>query len=140
MKKKIIIIILILLIIVILGLFFFSGSLLKHEGPIILVDYSLSENETKVKLKVHAMLSFASVGRAQVKHDGDNEFVTFYNALFFKIGEKDDYEIELNSTSKKIYFYIGDGQYKLVLIKNEETNQWEKPDESKNDLINISAD
>lgn len=125
MKKKVFIIIIILLCIycalIILGGF-------KKRTDVTLVDYSLSEDGTKMQLNVTVENSIGYIRNLKVKQGGDNKYITFYSTfgiLNSKIGAKTKYEIELNPTCEEIYFYKGDGGYNLVLKKNTITNQWQ---------------
>lgn len=62
----------------------------------------------------------AAIGYARdfkVKQGGDRNYITFYSTFGFfnsKIGAKNEYQIELNPSCTEIYFYKGDGGYKLV--------------------------
>lgn len=125
MKKKILIIFLII-IVIILGLFFLGGF--KKRTDVVLTNYSLSENGTKIKLNIGIASSAGYARNIKVKQGGDNKYITFYSTFGFlnnKFGAKNEYEINLNPSCTEIYFYKGDGGYRLVLQKNEITNEWE---------------
>ena len=124
MKNKFIIILYIILIIIIV-LFFVEG--LKKRTDVILKDYSVIENEKMIKLNITITSSMGYARDLKVKQSGDNKYITFYSTFGFlnsKIGAKSEYEIELNPSYTKIYFFVGDGEYKLVLKKDESTNEW----------------
>lgn len=123
--KKIIMALMILFIVIIMILFFAGG--LKKRTDVVLTSYSISENGTKMKLNIIISSSVGNARALEIEQREDNKYITFYSAFGFlnsKFGAKSEYEIELNPSCAEIYFYKGNGEYKLVLQKNETTNEW----------------
>lgn len=124
MKKKTIIVILII-VFVLVGIFILEGF--QKRTDVILTNYSLSEDGTKMKLNIAISSSVGYARSLRIKQGGDNKYITFYSTFGFinsKLGAKNEFEIELNPSCTEIYFYKGNGGYKLVLEKNQETNEW----------------
>ena len=124
MKKKILIVILIILAILI-GSFFLGG--LRKRTDVVLANYSISEDGTKIKLNTLVTSSMGYIRDLNVEHGGDNNYITFYSTFGLgnnKMGAKNEFEIELNPFCREIYFYSGNGGYKLVLKKDETSNKW----------------
>lgn len=123
MKKKTIIIT-ILLIIISIGLLLFSTGG-KITG-IILNDYSLSHDGKVMSIKVGLASSMGYVRSVKERQDDNKIYLTFYSTygLNSDFGANDEFKIDLKPSINEIYFYRGDSGYKLVLQKNEETNEW----------------
>ena len=125
MKNKILIVVLIILFISI-AIFILGGF--QKRTDVVLTDYSISEDGTKIKLSVAISSSVGYTRGLKIKQGGDNKYITFYSTFGFvnsKLGAKNQFEIELNPSCTEIYFYKGDGGYNLVLEKNQITNEWE---------------
>lgn len=128
MKKKILVI-LIVVILIILAIFIATGF--NKRTDVVLADYSVSEDETKLTLKVSVFSSMGYTRDFDIKQDGDNQYIAFYSTFGgfnSKIGAKDTFEIELNPNCTSIYFYKGNGEYDLVLEKDTVTNIWKQPE------------
>lgn len=125
MKKKSIMAGLIIAAIVMIILFFAEG--LKKRTDVVLTNYSISEDGAKMKLNIAVSSSIGNARALEIKQGGDNKYITFYSAFGFlnsRFGAKSEYEIELNPSCSEIYFYKGDGEFKLVLQKDETTKEW----------------
>lgn len=122
MKKRTFIII--LLIIVSIGFLLLSTGG-KITG-IILNDYSLSHDGNVMTIKVGLASSMGYVRSVKERQDDNKIYLTFYSTygLNSDFGANDEFQIELKPSINEIYFYRGDSGYKLVLQKNEETNEW----------------
>ena len=124
MKQKLII----TMIIVILGLivlgFLLTGS---KRGDVMLTDYSVSEDGSEMTIRVGVASSMGYIRSLKVKQGGDNLYLTFYSTLGLnsKLGAKDEFTLDIGPYCTEIYFYHGDGGYKLVLEKNAE-NVWNR--------------
>ncbi len=125
MKKKIRVIAILSLIIVIGLLFLSTGG--KMAG-IMLTDYSISKDGNVMTLEVGVASSIGYIRRFKSRQDGNKEYITFYSTYGFNssIGAKDEFQVELHPSCDEIYFYRGNGEYKLRLQKNSETNEWER--------------
>ena len=124
-KKKFIIVFLVILTIFII-LYFNNGF--KKRTDVILMDYSVLDNGSVIKLDIGISASIGYVRRLESKQKENSIYITFYSTFGFfnnKMGSKGEYEIKINKEIDKIYFYKGDGKYNLVLQKNELTNEWE---------------
>ncbi len=125
LKKKSIIVSIIVAIVIIIILFFAEG--LKKRTDVVLTNYFISDDGAKMKLNIATSSSIGYARALEIKQGGDNKYITFYSTFGFfnsKLGAKSEYEIELNPSCAEIYFYKGDGEYRLVLQKNETTNEW----------------
>jgi len=71
----------------------------------------------------------------KIKQGGDNKYITFYSTygLNNRMGAKNKFVIDLNTSCEEIYFYSGDGGYRLVLKKDTNLNKWETAQESRNE-------
>lgn len=122
MKKKIVIGIS-FIIFVLLAIYFATGFIKRTD--VILNEYSLSEDGTKMILHVKVASSMGYVRAINVKKGSYISFYQTFGGLNFKLGAKNMYEIELDPYCTEIYFYKGDKGYRKVLQKNQETNEWE---------------
>lgn len=124
-KKSIMAGLMIVAIVIIIILFFAEG--LKKRTDAVLTNYSISEDGAKMKLNIAISSSIGNARALEIKQGGDNKYITFYSAFGFlnsKLGAKSEYEIELNPSCSEIFFYKGDGEFKLVLQKDETTKEW----------------
>ncbi|WFR58381.1 hypothetical protein QA584_04740 [Anaerocolumna sp. AGMB13025] len=123
MKKKLTIIS--LFVVVAFGLLFISTG--GKRTDIMLTDYSVSENGDSFTIKVAVASSMGYVRTRKEKQVGDSKYITFYQTygLNSTIGANNKFQIKLNPSCRKIYFYRGDRGYDLMLQKNDETNEWQ---------------
>ncbi len=63
----------------------------------------------------------------KASEDGNKKLITFYSTygLNSNIGAKNEFQVKLHTACNEIYFYSKNGEYKLKLQKNSETNEWE---------------
>ncbi len=94
---------------------------------VVLQDFSVTEDGTHLQLYTMLTSSMGYTRKMKVKQGGDNLYLTFYSTFGFNnsIGARNEFEVSLNSSCQEIYFDKGNGEYKLVLQKNAETNKWE---------------
>ncbi len=81
----------------------------------------------EMKLNIAISSSIGNARALEIKQGEYNKYITFYSAFGFlnsKFGAKSEYEIELNPSCSEIFFYKGDGEFKLVLQKDETTKEW----------------
>ena len=81
----------------------------------------------EMKLNIAISSSIGNARALEIKQGEYNKYITFYSAfglLNGKFGAKSEFEIELNPSCTEIYFYKGDGEYKLILQKDETTDEW----------------
>ena len=125
MKKKIIIISILVIICVGLILLLSTG---RARTDVYLKDFEVSSDGKTMTLKVGVSSSAGYVRKMKRTSGSTNGYYTFYSTygINSKIGAKDTFEIELNSDTDEIYFYTGNKGYKLVLVRNSATQEWEK--------------
>nr|WP_246582760.1 hypothetical protein [Clostridium mobile] len=95
---------------------------------IMLTDYSISEDGNVMTLEVGVASSIGYIRTFKASEDGNKKYITFYSTygLNSNIGAKDEFQVELHPSCDEIYFYRGNGEYKLKLQKNSGTNEWER--------------
>lgn len=123
MGKKKIIFLLIVFIFIAIFLILTGGK----RADVVLEKFSVMEDGTKLQLHTTLASSMGYTRKIKVKQIGDNLYLTFYSTFGFNnaIGAKNEFEVTLNPSCEEIYFDKGNGEYKLVLQKNVETNEWE---------------
>ena len=128
MKKKVSIII---SIIVVLILILFAGSGLTKNPNVVIREYSVSEDGSKLNFTVGIPYSIGYTRGFKNKGGGVKlHYLNFYNTfgvINSSWGAKFDYVLELDEDDTEIYFNRTDGGYELVLQKNIETGEWERP-------------
>ncbi|HKL79268.1 MAG TPA: hypothetical protein VJ888_02400, partial [Mobilitalea sp.] len=62
----------------------------------------------------------------KASEDGNKKRITFYSTygLNSNIGAKNEFQVKLQPSCDEICFYSGNGEYKLKLQKNSQTNEW----------------
>jgi hypothetical protein len=95
---------------------------------IMLTDYSISEDGNVMTLKVGVASSMGYVRKLKTREEGNKKIITFYSTygLNSSIGARDEFRIKLHPSCDEIYFYSQNGEHKLKLHKNSETNEWER--------------
>lgn len=121
MGKKIVFLLIVFVFIIIF--FVVTGG---KRADVMLQDFSVSEDGTKLQLNTTLASSMGYTRKMKVKQSEDNLYLTFYSTFGFNnaMGAKNEFEVTLNSSCQEIYFDKGNGEYKLVLQKNAETNDW----------------
>lgn len=129
MKKRLVILAIAAVIVLILS--FFVGTGFLKRADVVLYDYSVSEDGTK--LTFHGGIT-SSMGYIRgFEDDGGGvkpHYLTFYSTfggLNSSLGAKNEFVLDLAEQDTEIYFNRGDGGYELVLQKNAETGEWAKP-------------
>jgi len=126
MKKRIVIIgIIVVTAIIGIALFLISG---RARTDVFLKDFELSKDGRTMRLKVGVSSSAGYIRKIKQTSGSSNGYYTFYSTygINSKIGSKETFEIQLNKDTDEIYFYTGNKGYKLVLVKNVVTNEWQK--------------
>ena len=128
MKKKVFIII---SIIIALILFLFIGTGLTKNPNVVIREYSLNEDGSKLNFTVGMPFSIGYTRGYKNKGGGvKSHYLNFYNTfgvINSSWGAKFEYVLELDEDDTEIYFNRTDGGYELVLQKNTETGEWERP-------------
>lgn len=123
-NKKIVVVTVLSIIIVIVLLLLSTGG--KMAG-IFLNDYSLSEDNNVITLKVGVASSMGYIRTMKERQDGNKKYITFYSTygLNSKRGANNEFQIDLVPSINEIYFYRGDDGFVLILQKKDETNEWQ---------------
>ena len=128
MKKKVLIIIGILIALLVI---FFIGTGLTKNPNVVIREYSVSEDGSKLNFTVGMPFSIGYTRGYKNKGGGvKSHYLNFYNTfgvINSSWGAKFDYVLELDEDDTEIYFNRTDCGYELVLQKNIETGEWERP-------------
>lgn len=131
MKKTILIILGILIVIVALSISFLVGTGFMERTDVLLVDYSVSEDGTEITFNAEIMSSMGFIRGYKDNGGGVKpHYLTFYSTfggLNSSFGAKSEFVLELDKDDSEIYFKRAAGGYELVLQKNKETGEWERP-------------
>lgn len=131
MKKSVVIAISILSVVILsIAAFLFSTGFIERTD-VLLNDYFVSEDGTKLTFKTVVASSMGYVRGFEDEGGGVKpHYLTFYstfgglNSLF---GAKNEFELDLAEYDCEIYFNRSGGGYELVLQKDEETGKWIEP-------------
>lgn len=129
MKKRIIIVsILVVTLIILLAATYFIGTGFMERTDIGLLDYSVSEDGTKITLYT-TMWSSMGFTRGFKDNGGGVKphYLTFYSTfggIHSHFGAKSEHTLTLGKDDSEIYFNRADGGYELVLQKDEKTGEW----------------
>lgn len=123
MKKRITLIIILVTFIAIGVLLFSTGG---KMSDVFLNDYRVSEDGNVMSLKVGVASSIGYVRTMKERQDDRKIYLTFYSTygLNSNIGANSEFQIDLKPAINEIYFYRGDSGYKMILQKNENTDEW----------------
>ena len=129
MKKKILTIVTMIIVFI---LIFFIGTGFQKKTDVVLIDYAVSEDGTAIDLGVQVASSMGYV-RGYKNNGGGVKpyYLTFYSTfggLNSSLGAVNSVMLEIAPDDKEIFFNREGGGYELVLVKNEETEQWVRPD------------
>lgn len=115
----------VIMVFIVLGgvIFIIAGG---KRTNVILHSFSISKDGTNITLHIEIAGSVGYTRKLKVKQSGNSKYVTFYSTygINMPIGAKDTFKIELNPSCEEIYFYEGNGEYRLVLQKDKNTNEW----------------
>lgn len=128
-KRKVLIITVTVIAVLVIALLVGSGY--KKRTDVLLSDYTVSDGGTKLVFHVDVMSSMGYVRAFENSGGGvKSHYLTFY-ATFggpnSSLGAKEAFELQLSENDTQIYFNRADGGYELVLQKNAQTGEWEKP-------------
>lgn len=131
--KRIVIIALAVIILLFASHFVLTGFNVRTDVG--LHNYSVSEDGTKITFEAFV---WSSMGFTRGFKDGGGgvkpHYLTFYSTfggLNSSFGAKSEFVLELGKDDSEIYFNRADGGYELVLKKNMETGEWERPQTNK---------
>lgn len=109
---------------------FVIGTGFTKRTDVILTDYSVSEDGTKIILKTSVASSMGYI--RGFKNDGGGvkpHYLTFYatfGGLNSTFGAKNEFVLEVDEDDSEIYFNRTDCGYELVLQKDAQTGVWGK--------------
>ena len=128
MKKKVI---LTMAIIVVLVASFLIGTGFKKRTDVVLLDYAVAEDGSAISIGVQAASSMGYVRGFKDNGGGVKpHYLTFYSTfggLNSSFGAVNSFVLELGKNDTEIYFNRPNGGYELVLVKNIDTGEWERP-------------
>ena len=134
MIKKIILIMCSMFVLFLLVIFISTG---RARTDVFLYNFSLSDDTSKMTLKVGVSSSSGFIRKIKRTSGSTNYYFTFYSTFGFNnsIGSKDTFEINIDKNCDEIYFYTGKKGYKKVLEKDV-SGTW-KIVNNKNDILEI---
>lgn len=128
MKNKIMIIVCVVILLVV---FLFIGTGLTKNPNVVIREYSVNEDGSELTFNVGMPFSIGYTRGYKNKGGGvKSHYLNFYNTfgvINSAWGAKFDFVLELDEDDTEIYFNRTDGGYELVLQKNQETGEWERP-------------
>jgi hypothetical protein len=133
MKKKRIVLIAtsVITVLVICVLSYLIGTGFHKRTDVILIDYSVSADGTKLTFTTAIPTSMGYIRGFTNRGGGVKpHYLTFYSTfggLNSSFGAKHEFELDLGKDDTEIYFNRPGGGYELVLQKNETTGKWERP-------------
>ena len=100
----------------------------QKRTDIYLKDYYLSDDNKFMNIEVGVSSSAGYVRKIKNRIKGDKNYCIFYSTygINSKMGAKDKFKINLNNDISEIYFYEGNNNYKLILVKDEFSQEWKK--------------
>lgn len=132
MKKKNIGIIAIAVIVVLITSFLI-GTGFNKRTDVGLIDYSVSEDGTELSFTASVTSSIGYIRGFKDNGGGVKpHYLTFYSTfggLNSSLGAKSTFLLELAPEDTEIYFNRPDKGYELVLVKDETTGQWNRPND-----------
>ena len=121
----------ILLLLFLVVLSFLIGTGFQKRTDVILVDYSVSADGSKLTFTTAIPGSMGYIRGFDDKGGGVKpQYLTFYSTfggLNSSFGAKHEFELDLGQDDTEIYFNRPGSGYALVLQKNADTGQWERP-------------
>ena len=134
-KKKIILILGLIILGIFLIMFIGTGG---KRTDVYLKDYILSDNGDLITLKIGVSGSAGYVRKIK-KDDRESHYYSFYSTygINSKIGAKDSFDVLLDEDDTKIYFNEGKDKYRLVLVKNNVSGNWERIDYSDDGVFKL---
>ena len=129
MKKILIVIGVMLALILIL----FVGTGFTKNPNVEIIEYSVNEYGSELNFTIGIPHSIGYTRGYTNKGGGvKTHYLNFYNTfgvINSRLGAKFEYKLELDEDDTEIYFNRANGGYELVLQKDIETGEWERPKE-----------
>lgn len=98
----------------------------NQRNDIYINNYTVSEDGKEITLDISLTNSSGYIGYMDTHEKDDRKYISFYSTFGVnnKLGSKNNFKIDLNLSCNKIYLDEGNGNYKLLLQKDENTNEW----------------
>ena len=117
--------------IIALVLIAFVGTGFTKNPNVEIIEYSVKEDGSELNFTIGIPYSIGYTRGYKNKGGGIKPHYLNFNNTFGVInsswGAKLEYVLELDEDDTEIYFNRKDGGYELVLQKNVETGEWERP-------------
>ena len=127
--------IVIVLIVSLLVIFFVWSGFTKNPN-VEIINYSLNEDGSQLSFTIGIPNSIGYTRGYKNKGGGvKSHYLNFYNTfgvINSDWGAKFEFTLELDEDDTEVYFNRTGGGYELVLQKNEETGEWERPKKGNN--------
>ena len=111
---------------------YYIGTGFRKAPNEVLTEYSVSEDGTEMTFRVSTWESIGYVRGFKDKGGGVKpHYLTFYYAfggINGTWGAQNTFTLELAPSDTEIYFNRPGGGYELVLVKDEKTGEWYKPE------------
>ena len=116
-----------------LAISFGVGNGFNERTDVILIDYSVSEDGSKLTFKTAVPTSMGYIRGFKNSGGGVKpHYLTFYSTFGrwnSSLGAKYEFELDLEETDTEIYFNRPNSGYALVLQKDAKTGEWGRPQE-----------
>lgn len=109
----------------------FTGSGFDKRTDVYVRDYTVAPGEqggSVLTVETELAGSMGYIRAASAQADGDALYVSFYTAfggLNSSLGAQSTFELPLEPGCRAVYFDRGEGNYALVLQKEEGSEHWE---------------
>lgn len=117
--------------IIALALIAIVGTGFTKNPNVEIIEYSVKEDGSELNFTIGIPYSIGYTRGYKNKGGGIKpHYLNFYNTfgvINSSWGAKFEYILELDEDDTEIYFNRDDGGYELVLQKNVETGEWERP-------------
>lgn len=109
------------------------GTGFRKKTDVVLVNYSLSNNNMQLTFDTHITSSIGYIrGFKDIGGGVKPHYLIFYSTFGgfdSSFGAKSEFVLELDENDTEIYFNRKDGGYELVLQKDIETGEWVRPND-----------
>jgi len=114
-------------------LILFVGTGFTKNPNVEIIKYSVNEDGRELNFTIGIPLSICYTRGYTNKGGGvKTHYLNFYNTfgvINSRLGANFEYKLELDEDDTEIYFNRANGGYELVLQKDIETGEWERPNE-----------
>ena len=114
-----------------LVLIVFVGTGFTKNPNVEIIEYLVKEDGSQLNFTIGIPYSIGYTRGYKNKGGGiKSHYLNFYNTfgvINSSFGAKFEYVLDLDEDDTEIYFNRKDGGYELVLQKNIETGEWERP-------------